>query len=290
MQPIALNIAIIQELISDWSNYKKQREFHKLVENLEKFHIISIDNINNKSLWFQSFSDFRKSIKNDNILKMIDELLGPKNIKYIIYNIDKTEDYFYELVSATPDKIGIDISNKSKDKLKLYDLPTFNSNKYDLKNFLFRIPKTIKIYPDRIIDDLRIFTPYLRNAKLIEFCDYYLFKKGNIENELFFITTLADLSSNLEEIVFYLDKNPLNVNLPLAEKKIRDQFGDKITCRFKDYLKKKNHDRFIIIDQKKFSMRFTSSFNNFFISDSGYLKSKCAFEISISEGREYLDS
>lgn len=102
MQPIAVNIEVFNSLISSFDDYKNQREFHKLVENFEKFHIIYCD-----MRWLNIFNEFRESIKNDNIRKLVDDLIGPKNLKYKAVEINQKDDYLMDIASATPERIGL---------------------------------------------------------------------------------------------------------------------------------------------------------------------------------------
>lgn len=289
MQPIAVNISVVQDLLSDWSDYKKHLEFHKMVENLKEFHVLSIDKINDDSLWLNEFKNFRNSIKNGDLLKMVDELLGPKNLKYEIFKLNKADDYFFELANSTPDKIALHTSKGRKENVKFYDLATFNSSKYDLQNFLFRIPKHIKLKPGFTIKDFRIFAPYLRGAKSLEFCDPYLFIAKKRDGEIYFIKKLIELSGAIKKVVFHCELNQLNLNHKFIEKEIKNNFAQNISCEFKNYNKSKNHDRFIIIDQTRYSIRFTTSFNNFSLTNGCSLIAKRALEISFNQDREYFD-
>ncbi len=287
MQPIALNIEVLNSLISNFEDFKNQREFHKLVENFEKFHIIYYD-----KRWLKSFNEFRESISNDNILKLFDDLISPKNLKYESVETNNDDDYLNDIARATPERIGLHTETCRKKELRFYNLQCFNSTEFDSENYLFRIPKTITIKPGEKFDDLRLFSPYVRNAKKIEFCDLFLFKNTNATGEVKFLLSILQLSDCLEEVIIHCEPNPLNIPQKKFENELKSKFSRKVSCEFRKYnlpTKDVNHDRFIIVDKDKFSIRFTTSFNNLRLSSEGNLVVKDSFLIEFSKGRNYFD-
>lgn len=294
MQPIAINIELIESLINDWNNYKSQREFHKMVEYLENFHCIAIDKQKfDNSLWLKEYREFRKRVTNDNILKMIDDLIGPKNQKYKIVKVDSTLDLLIEIAKKTPEKIGLDKKSKQIGSVNLYDLKSFNSNHFDVQNYLFRIPKIITINPGDRFDDIRLFGPYIRDANKLEFCDLYLFKNIKAKGETIFLMDLIKISKSLKQIIIHCDLNPMNILQKEFVKEIKSKFKDQISLQFVKYNPPTidvNHDRFIIIDDSKYSIRFTTSFNNLRLSSRGELIAKDSFLIEFSAGRKYIDT
>lgn len=292
MQPIAVDTQVISQLISDWTNPRTQRIFHKLVENLEQFHQVYIDKTNNGSNWLNNFREVRNNINDFNVKKLFDDLIGPRNIKYIPVKINQDTDPILELTRQTPDKIGLSSVQKVIDDLKFYDLTLFNSVDYNTQNYLFRIPKIITMPPGEELKDLKSFAPYLRNAIKIEFCDLFLFKNPQYEDDAEFLFSILCICKNIKEIEIHCEPNKLNI----LQKKVRDrlqkEFGKNIFTDFKKYnpaTSNVNHDRFIIIDNDKISIRFTCSFNNLRKTSSGGFKVIDSFLVEFSQGRKYYD-
>lgn len=292
MQPIALNIEVIKTLIDDWTNYNIRSDFFILARNLKDFHIIFIDEHNRISKWLEDFKKFRNSIGDDDIRKMIDELIGPKNLKYHPVQLKSSNNLIFSIAEKTPEKIGLHTQTCRKEELRFYNLSCFNTNEFDSQNYLFRIPKTITIKPGEKFDDLRLFSPYVRNAKKLEFCDLFLFKNTNATGEVKFLLSILQISDCLEEVIFHCEPNPLNIAQKKIEKDLKSIFRGKVSCEFRKYnppTKDVNHDRFIIIDNDKFSIRFTTSFNNLRLSNEGKLIVRDSFLIEFSRGRKYFD-
>lgn len=292
MQPITLNIKIIADLLNDWSNTKSQRAFYKLTENLEQFHQVYIDKNESGSKWMQAFREIRNSISNQNVRKTFDDLIGPRNIKYNPIEVVANQDSFIEVTSKTPDRIGISPVHKNTDDLIFYDLQNFNSLAYTTKNYLFRIPKTITISPGEEFRNLRLIEPYLRDATKIEFCDLFLFKNPKYEDDAEFIFLILRIIKNISEVQIHCEPNELNLLQKKVKDRIRKEYDKAIFDDFKKYnppTRDVNHDRFIIVDTDKISIRFTTSFNNFRKTSSGGFKVKDSFLIEISGGRKYFD-
>lgn len=293
MQPITINTQIISDLMATWSNPKSQREFHKFVENLEQFHQVYIDKNNTGSHWLREFRDIRNNVICDqNIRKLFDDLIGPRNIQYIPIRINQHKNYFYETTRQTPDKIGLSQRKETLNDIKFYDLPLFNSNEFNTQNFLFRIPKSIAISPGEELCDMRLFAPYVREANKIEFCDLFLFKNPLYEDDSEFLFSILSLCTKIKNIEIYCEPNELNILQKRVEIRLKKEFGKNIFNGYKKYnppTKDVNHDRFIIIDHNKFSIRFTTSFNNFRKIGVNCFKVADAFLIEISKGRKYYD-
>lgn len=292
MQPITLNIKIIADLINDWVNTKSQRAFYKLTENLEQFHQVYIDKNESGSSWLDDFREIRNNISDQNIKKIFDDLIGPRNIKYHPVEVEKTSDPFVSITSQTPDKIGISPIHKNTDDLMFYDLQDFNSVAFTTKNYLFRIPKIITISPGEEFRDLKLIEPFVRDAAKIEFCDLFLFKNPKYEDDAEFIFAVLKMIKNIRELQIHCEPNNLNI----LQKKVRDritkELGKSIFNDFKRYnppSRDVNHDRFIIIDSAKISIRFTTSFNNLRKTKTGGFQAQDSFLIEISSGRKYFD-
>jgi len=292
MQPIALNTKIIADLIKDWVNVKSQRSFFKLTENLELFHQVYIDKNENGSRWLNELREIRKSINDQNIKRIFDDLIGPRNIKYNPIQVNSIQDPFLAVTYQTPDKLGVSSVHKNIDDLIFYDLKSFNSVDYSSKNYLLRFPKNITISPGEEFHDLRLFEPYLRNASKIEFCDLFLFKNPQYDDDAELIFKLLKLCENISAVEIHCEPNKLNLLQNKVKNRLKKEFGKTIFKDFKKYnppTRDVNHDRFIIIDTNKISIRFTTSFNNLRKTNSGGFKAKDSFLIEFSSGRKYYD-
>jgi hypothetical protein len=292
MQAISINTKIIDELVSNWANSKVQREFHKLTDNLEKFHHVYIDKGYYGSQWLNQFRRIRNNINDQNIRKLFDDLIGPRNIKYVPVKVNRDDDYLFEITRQTPEKIGINNKKDSLTELQFYDLTTFNSHDFDIRNFLFRIPKNVTVLDGEVFKDMRLFSPYVREAVKIEFCDLFLFVNQKYEDDAEFIFCLLNLCPNVKEIIIHCEPNPLNVLQKKVETHLKKQFEKNVFKGFKKYnppTRDVNHDRFIIVDTDKFSIRFTTSFNNLRKNVNGYFEAKDSFLIEFSKGRKYFN-
>ena len=221
MQPIALNTKIVADLINDWVNTKSQRAFYKLTENLEQFHHVYIDKNKAGSKWLDEFREIRNSINDQNIKRIFDDLIGPKNINYFPIEIPKNPDFFLSITGKTPDKIGISPIHKDTDDLIFYDLQGFNSLTYTPKNYLFRIPKTITISPGEEFCNFKLFEPFIRDATKIEFCDLFLFKNPQYEDDAEFIFRVLKMIKSIRNVEIHCEPNKLN----LLQMKVKDRIN-----------------------------------------------------------------
>lgn len=191
----------------------------------------------------------------------------------------------------TPDKIGLNTKKLRADNIRFYDLKSFNTNEFDASNYLFRIPKVVTIKPGEKFDDLRLFSPYIREACKIEFCDLYLFRSAKSESEITFINEIIKLSDRLNQVIIHCELNPLNISQIKFSEAIKSNYKH-LSIEFKKYnppTRDVNHDRFILVDENKFSIRFTTSFNNFRKSSFTKFEAKDSFIIEFSKGRKYFD-
>ena len=157
-------------------------------------------------------------------------------------------------------------NNQSFGGVEYYDLSVFNSNEWVAQCLLFRVPKTIHILPSYTFHNLRIFSPYLRTAEEIEFCDLFLFESAKFfESETNFVFEVLSLCKESVKVKIHCRPNPTNISQRKFEKEIKNRFRKiKFDGFFKYNLPNKNvnHDRFIIVNLNEYSIRFTSSFNN----------------------------
>ncbi len=294
MQPIALDLGLIKSIIDGWGDYKVQREFHKMIENLEKFHSVPVDQVDGNSAWQVGYNELLSNIKDQNLNRMFKDLLYPRNsnIKYFHTRLTDNSNLLKTLADSTPDKIGLEVRSHTEEPIKYYDISSFNTIEYNSACRLYRIPKTINIKPGKVFPDLRLFAPYLRDARKIEFCDLFLFKAPKFRDDAEFIYSILRLCNKPEEVHILCEPNPMNLLQKKVEVDIKREFGNKVFQGFKIYnppAKDVNHDRFIIIDTDKISIRFSCSFNNLRINVRNSFKAKDAFMIEFSKGRKYYD-
>ena len=292
MQPITVNTQVFSQLIKDWQDPKTQRTFHKLAENLELFHSVYIDKINQRSQWWYQFREIRNNISDFNVKKLFDDLIGPRNIKYIPIEINEKQDSFLELTNRTPDKIGLSTAKIISEELTFYDLKVFNSTEYNAANYLFRIPKIITISPGEEFSNMKLFEPFIRDATKLEFCDLFLFKNPQYEDDAEFLFCLLNSCKKINSVEIHCEPNKLNILQIKVRDRIEKQFGKTVFSNFIKYnppTKDVNHDRFIIVDTDKISIKLTASFNNFRKLDNGSFRSKDSFSIIIEKGRKYFD-
>lgn len=294
MQPVALDLSLLEKLRDNWADYDMQREFHNMAKHLKDFHSIPIDNQNGASEWLKGFRKILDSIQDQNLRKMIDDRLGPRNMNFNPVILSQVTDLLKTLAETTPDKIGVQAKSKTEEAIRYYNLIDFNSQEYDTRCRLYRIPKTITFKPGKEFSPAEILAPYIREAKQIEFCDLFLFKNPKFEDDAEFILSVLRLCFKPAEILLHGEPNELNLLQKKTEKTIKSLYGDKVYKGVKKYnppTKDDNHDRFIIIDRNKISIRFSSSFNNLRkVSDKeNIFKAKDSFIIEISKGRKYYD-
>lgn len=294
MQPVALDLRLIEQLRDNWADYKTQREFHKMTEYLEKYHSIPIDNQGGVSEWLTGFRKMLDSIQDQNLRKMFDDLLGPRNMKFTPVMLSQVSDLLKNLAETTPDKIGVQSKSKTEEAIRYYNLIDFNSQEYDTRCRLYRIPKTITFKPGKEFSPAEILAPYIREAKQIEFCDLFLFKNPKFDDDAEFILSVLRLCSKPAEILLHGEPNELNLLQKKTENTIKSLYGDKVYKGVKKYnppTKDDNHDRFIILDRNKISIRFSSSFNNLrkVAVKENIFKVKDSFIMEFSHGRKYYD-
>ncbi len=132
--------------------------------------------------------------------------------------------------------------------------------------------------------------PYLRYAKRIEIIDKQLFKDTRNETEGDFLIEILKTVENLQEIGLISEKIPKNnLRLKSFQKKVRDISPNIVFLKHREYVSRgKNHDRFLIVDKNKYSIMFSTSFNNFYLnSEKNEFVSKAGFEIVFKKGRKF---
>ncbi|NUN09195.1 MAG: hypothetical protein HUU54_08470 [Ignavibacteriaceae bacterium] len=292
MQPIALDLELVRSVINEWGDYKVQREFHKMIENLERYHSVPVDQVDGKSSWFEGFKEIINRITDQNLQKMITDLLGPRNIKYFPARLNDNSKLLESLSDSTPDKIGLELKNHNEGVRKFYSINSFNSSEHPPECRLFRIPKTINIKPGYIFSDLSWLLPFIRNSRKIEFCDLFLFKNPKFDDDAEFVKLIIKSIPELSEVVIHCEPNPLNILQKQVQSELKKLARGKLNVEMRAFnppTKGVNHDRFILVDTNKISIRFTTSFNNLRKTKEGKFRAQDAFLIEISNGRKYYD-
>lgn len=287
-QPLAVDINLISKLVENYySDFETQCQLYKLIDNLKKFHEVVYDNKGNFSDWLEAYKELRNKYQ-DTPLKIIFDAFNPRLLSLRPIQVDsKASDYLEDLTRKTPEKIGVKENEVLKSSLGFYGINYFNDPPTDAKNFLLRIPKVIDLKSGDEID-FRIFSPYLRNATKVEFCDRYFFKNPQYDDDANFILNLIRLSKELNEINFHLDTIEYN-KLHLYVKTEIEKNHKRAKINFIKFNTDKNHDRFIIIDNDKISIKLTTSFSNFRLNDKKKFIVKDNCSLIFNNGRSYSD-
>ncbi|MCX8042477.1 MAG: hypothetical protein N3A56_08355, partial [Thermodesulfobacteriaceae bacterium] len=134
----------------------------------------------------------------------------------------------------------------------------------------------------------RLFSPFIRDASTIEFCDRYLFINPNYDDDVNFLFNIVSLTSQVKKIKIFTDTIEYN-RLHELFLSIVKGINSELSVDFINYNSNKNHDRFIIVDEDKISIRFSTSFNNFRRNQNGIFKVKDNCSLVFTTGRNYID-
>ncbi|MBS4027168.1 MAG: hypothetical protein KGZ58_00905 [Ignavibacteriales bacterium] len=309
-QPIAIQFEVISNIINKCKNNDTDAylSFFSLIKLLKEFHTVYIDkDKNNYSRWASFQLELGKSITDTTLKSLYDNLLGPNtlsnnsNISFLqkTTQSETIEEIYTELARLTPEKVFLfDRVQHRENDIRYYSTERFlKEEQYNSDCVLLRIEKVIDIQPNRTFKHLDFLSPYLRTAKTIEFCDDFLFLDGQ-QNDTEFIFDVLRLFSNFQSAVIHFDMNEFNglnqIHPKNFEANFKRRFPNKQPPTFKQYRSQRNenHDRFILVDNDKYSIRFSHSFNNIKLQDSAnrIYKSGDAFQITFTRGRKYFDN
>ncbi|MCR4417583.1 MAG: hypothetical protein NUV92_07545 [Ignavibacteria bacterium] len=295
-QPIVLDPEVIFTLLNNRDVLDNGYNFFRLIKILKEHHIIVFDNNSGTSIWLNEFEKIKNSLKNKYESQFLN-YINPKHLNFAFYIINSDQkNFLFELAQKTPEKIGIKYESLKKDKIIFYDIKYFNSdNNNDTENFLLRDNKTIELSIGTTISDFRLFSPYVREAQQIEICDKYFMINPNYDDDLNFILSIVKKSKKLNKLIFHInldeDKQLNDYKKELIFSRASEFFGEKgIELDFYLYNSELNHDRFILIDTNKFSIKFTTSFNNFRKINENTFRVAKACSIIFTTDRKYFDN
>lgn len=285
-QKIAFDVNVFKELLSNANkdiNYF-YLELPKVISQIQDYHNLTCN------LKWLSDVELLKTLNIDyNILNQFYQLLL-RNDKIKFYNIndmDNSDEYVYKMANVLPQKILV--SNKNQDvayKLNIYNEQQFVSKDYKNNCVLYRLPKILRYTSGDILNDFNFMGFYFNDCTLVEFIDSYLLKP-NYNSSLDLILSFLGQIKEGTNVRFHYDiANSKDFEYNLFCNDIKDAYPFLKLCKPKQK-NGKYHDRFIIIDENKYSMTFTASFNNIEKKINVFEVNK-SFEIIIEEGRLYL--
>lgn len=293
MQPAVIDTDTIKKCMLSWESIENRRLYYDLVDNLKKFHALCIDDRNK---WMLQLEQLKNELSQDAWQSLKAGFINNDKLNRRSTHVPLSEELLIALASQTPDKLLLSENNGYRRcGLNVYDLEQFSSNKYEPQCVLYRIPKTQKFPADYLIQGLNFLRAYLQNARRIEICDPYLFHNGQqLWGQENFILDVLDLCLNIESVQFHWGAESDNE----AYRSFRRKFEAKypigniephvLYTRGSKDKPSKNHDRFILVDHDRYTIMFSTSFNNFKPCGRSY-KVKKSCTITFDEGRQYID-
>lgn len=295
MQDIAFDVEVIDSILSNSTSVDSISKLMRISQYLKEYHRI-IDSISESdiSFWQESINKIKQKFKGHEFIQFLDFLFGPVNLRFAPVKSNYKDDKFYYHIKQSPDKIGITERDIDFDnQYFIYSSNEFISNNFNNRNNLFRLTKVInykkgdEFYP-------QVFYPYLRKAKKIEYADKYLFAEASeLDNKI--ILSIIDECKALNEMIIYSELNIPEIKLAFKKatfksfKKTLKKHSPKIDLEeMKQYNSHDNHDRFLIVDNDKYSITFTTSTNNLEIKGDKLFVKK-PFKIVFSKCRDYID-
>ncbi len=293
-QPIAVDKEIFEEIFSNIDDGKYSEMLNSITKLLRQFHEIVVNKTDaGKSDWEEFMDELKHKFNSPIVSYFIDALLSPANLKFIAKPIANKNDAFTEHVNATPDKIGLSekIRKVKINGAKIFRIKEFVSEEYSPINNLFRLNKNVTVKPDFCFSNFKFLAPYLRSATKLEFADKQLFKDTRTETEVNFLLEIIKQSENLKQLGLIWEPAKINVRFNEFVQKAKEIHPGINIKESKQYkTRSKNHDRFIIVDHDKISIRFSTSFNNFYFNEKeNKYCSKAGFRISYERGRQFYD-
>lgn len=292
MQAIAISPKVFEE---NFCNYYENLSLSvQTIERIKKFHIVYTDK-NGK--WFEELSRIKGQLSH-NEKDVFDNIIIKQLSKTFehIEIAEKDSDLNIELARKTIDSLllgttkeKVEAKNELKNNsVKWIKQSEFISDEYKPNNILFRIPKIVKVAPEYNFRNFDFLAPYIRGAKKIEIMDKQLFKDSRNDSEVQLFVNILKYTNELKEVQLYWEPNEHNLRYIKFKKEIGDLIGNVTFLENCSYLgRSKNHDRFIIVDHDEYSIRFSTSFNNFYKNSDGNFGVKAGFSISYENGRSF---
>jgi len=298
-QPLAFQLDLLEELVEKLQNgdYNTISLYFKLITKLKDFHVIYFDNSvdQNGSIWFEKYVNILENAKVNKQIAFnylngtfIREFVKMEKVNINQINEDNID---YQIAQATPDKLLLCKKNVEKNiNLNYYSSDRFINEKYGQDCILYRLPKNQEFRAGSVIKNFDFLKPYFRNCKNIEIFDNYLFRKRTNKVDSDFIRDIIKLVEWRSDLKIYFDMNPLSLSLFNEFKECIHSVNPNIIInKPEQYSKQRNHDRFIILDKDRISLRFTTSFNNYKRDESGFYKVLDNSSIIYTRGRSYED-
>jgi hypothetical protein len=282
-QEIAFDVDVFKEILS---NPLEKIDFpyrilYEILNFIRKYHNI----VFNKK-WLEEIEMIGDLITDQNTRKYFMQLLltDLKVENSSVNKNDKTDDYIYNIAKYLQQKILITNKNKDTDyKLNTYSDIQFVSDNYKNDCVLFRLPKTLEYTYDEELENFNFLGFYLKDCSLIEFVDKYI-DDSSVE---FIFSILNQLDKDTKVYLHYDILNSTFFKYEDFRKNAKAKYPNlKFYKKPIPYIKEKKHDRLIIIGKNKYSIKFTTSFNNIEKNEGKY-KVKKSFTIIIKEGRLY---
>lgn len=293
-QPIAIDLKLLEFIRMHWEDKQINRAYTHMMELLETYHAIPIDDQAGKSDWIDGFDKIIQETNDVNINKAFRDSFTKQNPDLTFVKIKEhiSNNLFEKLAEKTPDKIGVKSTSGFDSKIRYYSLSEFKSDNYDSNCRLFRFNKIIRFQPGTLFSPSVILSPFLRDAKRIEYFDRYLFKKEEYTDDVEFLFTNLDCVQKPSCITVFTDVDDLisKRHRENIEKKLLSKYGARVFKGMRGYqFKRSNHDRFIILDTDRMSIFFSTSFNNLKNEGNGQFKNRAAFRINFCKGRDYYE-
>ncbi len=299
-QPIVIEFAEIESVcrLLKEDSAAGLKAFSELTDKLKNFHTIVIsENICN---WPELIESLKKQFPEPWMVNFINQLLSARNLNFVPVSDSEMKmlpDPVLQLAKKfTPDKLLLGSISES---LPEQTVNSYNTDRFidikELKNpgcVLFRIPRKIRFNDKEEITGLKFLAPYLRGAKKLEFIDKYLFTDNRFRNDLKFILSCLEMSRGIESVSFVSSPGKDSIE-QYGKSQLRDELQyliaekwPSLTITYAEYNSKKEHDRFIIVNESEYTLRFSASFNNLMYHHEKIIVNK-GFAIDADEGREY---
>jgi hypothetical protein len=180
---------------------------------------------------------------------------------------------------------------KVKD-IRYYSLKRFlRDDEYTPQCVLLRRTKVVRLRPRDILP-VESIAPYVRSCETLEFCDNFLFKNKK-PRDVAFLGDVMSLAPGLKRVALHYDRSSIDPYI----KKNSEEFVTRcassrpgVTIDPRQYESwRGNHDRFILADRDRWSIRFTTSFNNLSPEAERKYCVEDDFDMIFVKGREYHD-
>lgn len=289
-QKIALDYKAFEDFIIKCSNSDMDGiyNFAGFYSKLLEYHILIREDLSsNSNKWNDTLWSIKNKLEDKSQFRVFFNDLFIRSEKFEISKEKLsnacTTEFSEFLAEKTDDKILI--TNNSIEKgteIQTVDTEYFiNTNKFKKNCRLLRYPKKINFNSGDLLNNLKLFSPYLRNAKSLDIFDKYSFKNSGHADPIDFISELIKVCVEKPEVVIYYEIEPLNVREAVLKKRISEFISN---LSFKNYPSSELHDRYIIVNKNETTISFSASFNNIQYTSNSFRINK-KFSISFEKGK-----